>query len=331
MATLRRLLVWLTGEPAARSCPVDRGWPGGRALLSLLLLPLGCGDGLIDSSFHGQPLLSLRGNVKGAADTLPLEQPLLRVSVFWSPRGARFSGFNDLVEQPAISTQSFVPFSFTLTVFDIPEAQHYSLQPDGSRFAIGTPLGYYDKNGNGRRDSSEPFLASGKNVLLYAPQLIPGGLSPLGQPVAAGYYQPYAALPCPPLPGSPPRPPDPQVTGNDCSAGVSQACSSNSDCGLGVCIRELLMPWPKGGCVLPDPLPAGCGSQGLSRITWSPPAERGQLAPPPVTYWVKRCAQDSDCGRSFPYQCDIAYGACLPTLLMTLDLSDSPPAPQFCR
>ncbi|HNN92115.1 MAG TPA: hypothetical protein PKI03_07605 [Pseudomonadota bacterium] len=290
-----------------------------------------CGDGLADRDYQGEPLLTVRGNVKGASDILPLEEPLLRLSAFWSPRGPRVKSVAELIEQPSITAQSSVPFSFTLKVFDTPQAQHYTNLPGGSRFALGTLLGYYDRNRNLRRDSDEPILANAHSILLYLPQTLSENLSPGGKALAAGYYQAASALACPPEPGGVPLPPDPVIAGSDCSAALGQACSSNSDCGRGVCIRELLAPWPGGGCVLPDPLPAGCGSTGITRITWAAEAEAGKPASPPVTYWVKRCSTDRDCGRSFPYQCDVAYGACLPTGLVLMNLSDSLPAPQFCR
>lgn len=327
MATLSQAFPLTAGARAG----LLRG--GGAALFVAWFssLSAGCGDGLADRAYQGEPLLTVRGNVKGASDILPLDKPRLRLSVFWSPRGPRPGSFSDLIEQPSISAQSNVPFSFTLKIFDTPQAQHYTTKLDGTRFAIGTPLGYYDSNENGVHDSSEPILSSARSVLLYVPELLSAGQAPGGQPLTPGYYQATSGLACPPEPGEPPRPPEPQVPGADCSARMGAACSSNSDCGPGVCIRELIEPWPQGGCVLPDPLPAGCGSQGLVRISWTPAVEPGAMPRPTLTYWVKRCSQSSPCGRSFPYQCDIAYDACLPTLLVNMDISDSLTTPRFCR
>lgn len=307
------------------------GRSSGPALSGLLFLCAGCGDGLVDRAYQGEPLLTVRGNVKGTSDILPLENPSLRISVFWSPRGPGIASPSELVEQPSISAQSNVPFSFTLKIFDTPQAQHYTRTLDGTRFAIGMPLGYYDGNGNGSRDSSEPVLASAHALLLYVPQALSASQSPGGQALTPGYYQATNGLACPPDAGEPARPPDPIVPGNDCSAALGQACSSNSDCGPGVCVREHIEPWPQGGCVLPDPLPAGCGSTGVTRVSWTPPVEPGQPARPTVSYWVRRCSPDRSCGRSFPYQCDTAYGACLPTLLVNMNISDSLTTPRFCR
>ena len=120
------------------------GYASGLGVAALLL---GCGDALVDRQFQGDPLITVRGNVMGSSDALPLENPLLRLSVWWSPLGLTLSDYSQLVEQPSITTQSSVPFSFTLNVFDTPAQAHFTQLPDGTRYAVGSLMGYYDSNG----------------------------------------------------------------------------------------------------------------------------------------------------------------------------------------
>jgi len=300
------------------------GYASGLGVAALLL---GCGDALVDRQFQGDPLITVRGNVMGSSDALPLENPLLRLSVWWSPLGLTLSDYSQLVEQPSITTQSSVPFSFTLNVFDTPAQAHFTQLPDGTRYAVGSLMGYYDSNGNARRDDSEPFLGSTRRLLLYAQQPLSVPQSPLGRALSPGYYLTSNSFVCPPSAGGPAMMPPMPQPGADCSQKLSAACTQDADCAPGICVREFVSPWPQGGCVLPDPLPAGCGTQGAVRVV--APAT-GALRRD-QTYWVKACASSNDCGRSFPYQCDASLGACLPTQIVNIDLSDSLPAPRWCR
>lgn len=291
------------------------------------LVLLGCGDPLVDRQFRGDPLITIRGNVMGSSDALPLDRPLLRLSVWWSPVGLSIRSHSELVEQPSISTQSTVPFSFTLNVFDQPAQGHWTAQPDGSRYAIGTLMGYYDQNDNGRRDNDEAFLANTRRLLLYAPQPLAISQSPLGRALDPGYYLTSNSFVCPPSAEGPPPSPPPMKSGQDCSLRVGQACTQDTDCAPGICIRDFVSPWPQGGCVLPDPLPAACSSQGVVRVV---SADANEMRRSP-SFWVKACARSDDCGRAFPYQCDASLGACLPTQVVTATLSDSLPSPRWCR
>lgn len=293
---------------------------------------LGCGDALVDRTFFGEPLITVRGNVGGSSDALPLENPLLRVSVWWSPLGPSVTDYSQLIEQPSITTQSAVPFSFTLNVFDRPAAGHWTVLPDGTRYALGTMLGFYDENGNGRRDEPERLLGSTRRLLLYTEQPLNLHQSPVGLALQPGYYLTSNSFACPPTSdgmSTQPPPPPPMQPGQDCSQGLSQACTQDSDCSPGICVRDFVAPWPQGGCVLPDPLPEGCSPQGAVRVV--SPASANATMRRDVAYWVKACASSADCGRSFPYQCDASLGACLPTQVVVVTLSDSLPAPRWCR
>jgi hypothetical protein len=287
----------------------------------------GCGDPLVDRRYLGEPLLTVRGNVTGSSDALPLADPLLRISVWWSPEGLALTDHSKLLEQPSIATQSTVPFSFTLNVFDIPTSAYFSQVSDGVRYAVGSLMGYYDGNGNAHRDENEPFLGSTRRLLWYAPQAVPADQSPIGRALASGYAQTSTSFACPPSVGGSFPPPPPAPSGADCSQKLGAACTQDTDCAPGICIRDFVAPWPQGGCVLPDPLPAGCGPQGAMRVT----AQATMDPRRDLTYWVKACASSEDCGRSFPYQCDVSLGACLPTGVVTISLSDSLPAPRWCR
>lgn len=285
-----------------------------------------CGDGLADAQYRGTPLITLRGNVQGASESLDPDNPLIRLSVWWSPQGPRSFEVGQLIEQSSIATESTVPFSFTLNVFDAPGVQHQVVQSDGSRYAIGALHAYRDTDGNGRHDSGELFAGSSPaRVLIYAPKELSAAASPTGQRLQGGYSLVSTPIDCPPAPGVPRMPqPAPPTVGTDCTRQLGQPCTADSDCSPGVCVRDFMAPWPGGGCALPDPLPAGCAAVGAQHVA-------GGTRDGFASYWLKGCATHSDCGRSFPYQCDASVGACLPTQIMVVELADPPPSKPWCR
>lgn len=294
------------------------GWRGAGALA--VVLAGGCGDALVDSAYRGTVLFSFTGNVMGATDAVSAGEPI-RIAVFWSPQGPRTMGTEGLVEQPSASQQAVLPFSFTLNLFDTPPAAQIFTPQDGGPYAIAQLLGYPDRNHSGRRDGDEPIVAaSSSRALLYAPSALAADRSPTGQAIPAGYHLIVASIPCGPRPPTPP----PTPSGASCPVSLGQSCSADAQCAPGVCIRDFLAPWPLGGCALADPPPMGCGPPSAVRV-----AQPGPM--PTTTYWLKACTTDADCERPFPYQCDLALGACVPTHSLLMQIGDPPMIAPWCR
>jgi len=296
------------------------GWRGG--LLLGALLGGGCGDPLVDEQYQGQVLFTLRGNVMGASDEVG-PAGTVRIAVFWSPQGSRTLGTAGLVEQPSASDQATLPFSFTLNLFDPPPAAQIYTPPDGDPYAIAQLLGYPDRNGNRLRDPDEPIVAASESrALLYAPTELPANRSPTGLLIPAGYHLIFSSIPCGPRPLPMPAPPP----GPACPVMLGQPCMSDIQCAPGICLHDFLLPWPQGGCALNDPPPTGCGPPSAVRVS-----QPGPMTMPSPTYWLKACTTDADCGRDFPYQCDLALGACAPTRIFLMQLGDPPMVAPWCR
>lgn len=294
------------------------GWPGAVALGAVLAA--GCGDALVDAAYRGNVLFSFTGNVMGSTDAVESGEAI-RIAVFWSSQGPRAMGTQDLVEQPSAAQQARLPFSFTLNLFDTPPAAQLFTPAGGSPYALGQLFGYPDRNHNGQRDSEEPIVAaSSSRALLYASETMSQDKSPTGQAIPGGFHLIFASIPCGPKPQQPP----PAPTNSGCPASLGQPCTSDEQCAPGVCIRDFLAPWPLGGCVLADPPPADCGPPRVMRV-----AQPGPMAT--QVYWIKSCMSDADCGRPFPYQCDLALGACLPTRSLLMELGDPPMIAPWCR
>ena len=288
------------------------------------VLAAGCGDPLVDDGYRGPVLFTLRGNVTGSSDVLALNTPV-RIAVFWSPRGPKTMATEGLVEQPSASQQAELPFSFTLNLFDAAPSDLFYQPTDGRpAYAIAQLLGYPDLNGNGRHDDDEPFVAaSADRAVIYASSALAANQSPTGQPIPAGYHLIYSSIPCGPLP-KPMPPPPPGMT---CTVPLGSQCSSDAQCAPGVCLKNFLSPWPQGGCGMNDPPPPGCGPPQAIRI--SPAGTRPMMSG--TNYWLQSCTTDADCGRDFPYQCDLSLGACTPTRILVMQVGDPPMVAPWCR
>lgn len=296
-------------------------WRGAAALAALWAA--GCGDPLVDDEYRGTVLFSLQGNVMGASDNLTASAQV-RIAVFWSPSGPAAMGTTDLVEQAGAAQQDTVPFSFTLNLFDSAPKDLIYTPADHSRgsYAIAQLLGYPDLNNNQRRDANEPVVAaSASRAVLYAPTPLTAAQSPTGVAIAAGYHLIFSSIPC----GPPPIPMPPAPPGMTCTVPFGARCSSDAQCAPGICLKDFLSPWPQGGCVATDPPPPGCGPPVATRV--SPPGQPMGGS----TYWLKSCVTDADCGRDYPYQCDVAFGACMPTRILLMTIGDPPMVAPWCR
>lgn len=300
------------------------GW-GLRALAwgGVGLLGAACGDALVDERYQGTPRVVLRGSVEGRSEIVTGEQPEVNVALFWiSDANAREAR---LLEQEGTSRGVEYSRPFTLKVFDEPGEAHFLRWPFEARVAVARLGAYRDENGNGRRDETEPLLGGSEpRLVLRAPQALSAAESPTGGAVEAGWYVVSAPLECPPPPGSPPPPEaPPPVPEGECGVPLGAPCTMDAQCGPGVCLRDFVGPWPGGACAIPEPPPSGCRQRGSVLLR--------DIEYPERAFWINACERSADCGRGFPYQCDLQLRGCRATGEVPVQLSDSAPSRVICR
>lgn len=285
----------------------------GAGLFGLVLLAA-CGDALVGGDYRGTPLVSFRGSVVGSSNELDLKDNRARVSLFFATGGPRTFAHADLTEQVGATHLAELPFAFTINVFDPPPPSLLYTEPDGTRYGIGTFLAYADKDKDGRNNGTEKVIGSTRaRVILYAPTELPAERSPTGSLLPAGYH-----LVTPPLACGRQR--QGMVLPRCEVPALGQRCTTDGDCGAGICVKDSMFPWPQGACVLPNPPPNGCVPEGAVFL----PGMKD-------SFWIKGCTTSADCGRPFPYQCDQSFRGCMPTALLSVIVSGMPEAPPFCR
>ncbi len=292
------------------------GWMG--------LLGAACGDALVDERYLGTPRVVLQGSVEGRSESVNGEQPEVNVALFWITDARQQEA--RLLEQEGTSRRVEYSRPFRLKVFDEPGEGHFLNWPLQARVAIGRVGAYRDENGNGRRDETEPLLGgSVPRLVVRVPEALSAEESPTGGPIGAGWHVVSAPLDCPPPPGGPPRPPGEPlpVPEGECGVPLGATCTTDAQCGQGVCLRDFVGPWPGGACAIPEPPPQGCRQRGSVLLRSVEGLERA--------FWIKACERSADCGRAFPYQCDLQLRACRATQDVPVQLSDSEPPLMICR
>lgn len=256
------------------------------------VVALGCGPGLVDARYDGEPRLTLRGSTSPAPQEFEAYRKQLRLSLFYVGKKLTTARtLDDLVEQEATGQAVELPWSFDWTLYDEPEPQHFTT-PD---FALGVPILYADVNGNHRRDPAEPMVGqAGGTGVAFARRALSAEESPTRRPVPATFGLVAKPIPCTPLPPLPPGP-------TDCGVPLGAPCTSDAACGAGTCLVSEPWPWPAGYCALPLTM-GGCVPKAGS--PWR--SHLGTLA----SYWVQRCETHADCRD--PYLCDPLQHACLP-------------------
>ncbi len=286
-----------------------------RAVLALAAALSACGQPLVDSSYTGVPLYTLQGQIFGSSSHVDLANPHVRIAIFWSADGPGESGYDSLLEQTETGAEIVVPGNFELNIFEPPREEDY-VQFSG-KYALGRLLAYADANGNGKRDADEPILADSGRVLLYAKTEVAASESPSVAPIPAGFHLASLPLSCGNMPAAP------AAGSTDCGVPFGNECRGNGDCGTtgGVCLESFGQPWPHGACALPSPPPTQCFPDDAVLVG----------GPGGTAYFIRSCANDSDCNREYPYICDLQNAACMPTALLSLQVSDDNPTPiGFC-
>ena len=130
--------------------------------MALALLGSGCGS-LADGSYLGEPLFTLSGSVM-TSDGLGVDEEDLRVSIFWA-------GDEQTVEETATVLTTSFPARYELSIYAYPPDRALIEAPwsDGA-YAVGMPLLYLDRNGDGRWSGDDEPMVGGaeEEVVLYA-------------------------------------------------------------------------------------------------------------------------------------------------------------------
>lgn len=292
--------------------------PRTRALVVLAALSaVTCGDPLVDKSFQGTPLFTLQGQTYGTSYQVQLDNPRVRLALFWNTTGIENNDVEKLIEQPSAGLNTEVPLAFTLNLFEVP-SEALMLRYGTARFGIGRLLAYVDANGNSLRDASEAIVGlDGSRFILYAPEKIEGANSPTTGDILPGFHIASLPLPC----NGNLTPPD--VSTGDCGVpNLGGQCHDDKDCGAGVCLTRFLLPWPGGYCVVKDPPPDKCIPAG-SVLARGPMDTK-------EAYYVHACLTDADCKREFPYVCDLKNAACMPTAMQQIQIGDTLKSQPFC-
>ena len=195
----------------------------GTAAAVLLLLLCGCNTALVDGTYHGEPLLTLQGQVQiipamgGQGDKGgkpgpgdgggqsgdgkqppkdPAHQPVqlpegqLRLAIVWestgvdSETGLTMSTFEQSVEL----TASF-PAGYVMTLFSPPPESVVHTTKAGSAYALGSIVAYADADNSGSFDPTVDSLIGGATgrALLWAEQDM--NATWLRKAVTAGYHR----------------------------------------------------------------------------------------------------------------------------------------------
>jgi hypothetical protein len=282
---------------------------------------LSCGNSLVDDTYSGTPLFTVKGSVIGPSEAVDAANAGVRIALFWTLGGmGTGSGEGQVVEQPGTARSAEYFRSFDMNLFDEPDARHLTTLSSGARFGVAWLAAYRDENGNGRKDETEPFTGSSvERVLIRALDALPARESPTGAALPAGWHLVSAPLNCPQTGGSSTDP----VADGECGVPLGADCKDDAACGAGVCVKDFIGQWPSGACLIPEPPRNGCRQRGSALLR--------DVFDPTKAYWLKSCVTSADCGRPAPYQCDQQLRVCRPSAQMPVELNDRGPPRSYCR
>jgi hypothetical protein len=288
---------------------------------------LSCGSSLVDDTYSGTPLFTVKGSAVGPPDYVDAADSGVRIALFWTP-GGMVGAEGPVAEQLGTSRRAEYLRGFEMNLFDEPDTRYLTTLPSGARFAVAWLVAYRDENNNGRKDETEPFSGSSvERVLIRALDALPARESPTGAALPAGWHVVSTPLNCPQPGGPAPVPPGGSTTtpvaDGECGVPLGIDCKDDAACGAGVCIKEFLGQWPTGACVIPEPPRNGCRQRGSVLLRNPADSTKG--------FWLKPCVVSADCGRSEPYQCDQQIRACRPSAHMPVELSPRGPPRSYCR
>ena len=165
-----------------------------RLLIAISLLA-GCGDGLTDGTFPGDPLITLSGFIQdqtplGSDDdddtTARLPRSPIKVAIFWSQGGLSGAGSEvSGVEQQAIA-RSIFPAEFTLSIYSPPHPSVLFDAAGSGKLALGMLVAYADTDRDGLYDKNTDRVIGGArgSAVIYSPE---GGSDPQYGPFDAGF------------------------------------------------------------------------------------------------------------------------------------------------
>ncbi|MEZ4434265.1 MAG: hypothetical protein R3F65_17815 [bacterium] len=293
--------------------------------LALALALVGCGDGLLDDGYRGEPRFTYAGQM-ATSGAEPIYTHPLRAGIFWLPYDptALFAEGSEatyidrferlglpadkrLVEQRSIAVAVAFPGYFELNVFgDPPPAAHVA----ANGVSYGVLLIYEDRDESGAFDDGE-LAGGGPSQMVYfarRPMTLDDPANPLERDVSPGYGLIELPLRCgAPLPDYPLDP--------DVNARVGAACAGEGDpiCGgAGVCLLEDFEgPLPGGYCVLPiSALPEREADRAPAGLTLVETENGGDE----LEAWYRACNSSADCRPGYTCQLDV----CLPDQLSSL-------------
>ncbi len=273
-----------------------------RSACLALAVTLGCGDGLVERGFRGDPLFSFEGLVTFWGLFQGVDE--FRASVFWSKTGEPTLELQELQEHTSASITVEFPAAFEMRLFQPP-----NLVDRVRPYTLGMILAYEDGNQSSTFDAGEFAGGASGAVLFYTERELSAEESPAGIPIPQGYS--LATLPLPCHVGPPPFSQLPQQ--NSCGVPLGAACTQDQDCGAeGRCMTEA-----RGGyCVMPqsvDCVPEN-GLLDSPLVETSTTGEFGELV------WYRGCRNDQDCRVEDGHGCELGWWICFPKQPLQIEI-----------
>jgi hypothetical protein len=272
--------------------------------IALMVAISACGDALVTKDYRGDPIFTIEGRVTDIRyEFEPGEQ--LQASIFWSLEGDTTVDPALLVEQTAVAVRVTFPSAFRINIFDTPDPV---LVSSGRDYWLGEIMVYEDEDGNGRFSPGELRGGASYSALLYATRDLAREESPTGQALPAGFTIVNLPLPCEAV-----EPIDPAPGGGECGVTIGASCSTDADCGTGVCLdSDGYITFPGGYCSLSEQ--SACVPANSSIGYFYIPPESEEV----VGFYYAGCMSNRDCREG--YECFIYANACLPKLPVFIDI-----------
>lgn len=162
------------------------------------LLGLGCDGALVEGSYHGEPLLTVSGEVRLVGkSTSGGEEPdgfpagTLKLAVVWlGPRSESSTELVLTVIDQRITLVPVFPARYSLALYSPPPPTASLGAGTSGTYAVAVLAAYVDANGNGRFDRDVDRLiggATGQRVILYTASGLQA--SWLDRSLAPGYHR----------------------------------------------------------------------------------------------------------------------------------------------
>ncbi len=282
-------------------------------IMIFAFLTASCGSPLVDSSYRGEPLYHFEGIIFSVLEDIP-EEGKTKVALGWSRTEPDRFDLDLVTIQDSVSTHVRFPSVFEINVFYPPDPSFLSSLD--TPWALAYLLVFEDHNDNGDLDEGEFIGGAPEQALIYTPTDLEARDSPTGQFLPAGFHLVPMPMPCELMPS---------VEGEDCGVQVGRPCTTNADCGVGTCLREMDgIEFPGGYCSMPaDFSPDGCIPDG--GIEMYVGIDDNEQA-----WWARSCESNEDCRMDEGYWCDLAAGACVPKFPVWLVIERDLDFPAFC-